>query len=148
MPSQHYFLSKPFLYVARFFETLTLSDLLEGAETCRCSPLFQSSMPQLIDISTVTEIDLDFAALTRFLATLRRDYSYNYNDVDMLILVGSDHFFAHARQFQILAESLDSLNVRIFTDPPDCLAALGLADATIEEMLDKATPASTIMPSQ
>ncbi len=141
MPSSHQFLSEPFLYVARFSGKLRLADLIEGADFCRASPLFRAAMPQLIDLSQVTDIALDFEEVRRFLTVLRQDYSKNSQGVAMFILVTGTHNFAHVRQFEMLAADLDGLSVRIFTDPQACLAALGRPEASIESLLGAATPA-------
>lgn len=143
MPSEHHFLRRPYLYCARFTGVLTLSDLLEGVDLCRRSEHFHSSMPQIIDLSLVGEIDLDFEALRSFLATLRRDYARNETNVDMLIFVGPDHDFAYARQFQMLATPLETLRVRVFTELNECLAALDLSYPSIDALLRDALPATT-----
>ena len=142
MANSHHFLSEPYLFISRFFGKLTLADLVEGTDVCRSSPLFRASMPQLIDLSQVSDISLDFDELRRFLALLRQDYSLNDHDIAMHILVAEPHNFAHAHQFELLAADLESLNVKIFTDTRECLTALGLDAASVDSLLADAVHAT------
>ncbi len=141
MPSRHYFLIDPPLYVARFTGVLTLSELLSGVAICRDSPHFDPGKPQLIDLTAVDEIDLDFDAMRRFVSALATEYAHNDRGISMIIATAGNHYYGASRQFELLSAGIQGFTVHVTASEQEALAALGLPDFTVDALLARATDA-------
>jgi hypothetical protein len=90
--------------------------------------------PQFCDFSGITSMDADFNGIWSVLAMVNAPKVSLERKSKCVVFAPGDMAFAFSRIYQSLAEYEDGVQVTVCREEQEALAALGLADETIEEM--------------
>jgi hypothetical protein len=123
------------LVYARWEGRVTFDDILWNLETYVSDPAYRPGRPELIDATEIEEVDVDFARARAILRLVNHQNPSVAVSTHTVLLVPGDTVFGLGRMFQQLAELAEGIQVDVFRDEAEALAALALPCDTVETLL-------------
>jgi hypothetical protein len=125
------------LLVAEWSGHITMADWRTTFERYLADAHYRPGRTELIDLSGVTHLDAGFHAIWGALNSVNAQQPGTTVRTRTLIIAPGDVVFGLGRMYQTLADNADGIRVEIHRDPADALAALGLAFASVPELLQE-----------
>lgn len=95
---------------------------------------YRPGRPELLDVSGVTEVDLDFQRVRLILRAVNDQVPGERVHTRTVLWAPDDAAFATGRMYQQLADYAGGISVEVYRDEAEALAALGLPHACIAEL--------------
>ncbi len=123
------------LVYARYWATVTLGDVVANFGTFLADPDYRPGRPELIDLSRVSRIDMDFSEARSLLATVNDQTAPAPVHTRTVIWAPTNASFGMARLYQTLASQADGIEVHVTRDEAEALGLLGLPHNSIAALL-------------
>lgn len=136
-------LERDFLY-AQWTGKVTFDDILSGMDAYVNDLHYIPGRPELIDLSGVTETDLNFKLISSLLREVNNQATGIKVTTKTIVYAPLDTLFGLARMYETLAELAGGIEVSTFDEEGAALAALELAYPTFDALCaaEKFEPAS------
>ncbi|UWQ96177.1 hypothetical protein K3728_02725 [Rhodobacteraceae bacterium M385] len=136
-------LKRDFL-LAKWTGKVSFDDILAGMDAYVHDQHYRPGRPELIDLSGVTETDLNFKLISSLLREVNNQISGIKVTTKTVVYSPLDTLFGLARMYETLAELAGGIEVLTFDNEEDALTKMGLPYPTFDALraAEKFEPAS------
>lgn len=140
MPLRHWILRDQSLALIEYHGVLTASEVIADFAAYRRNALFRPGLPELADLSRLTDVDLDYSQMRRLVSHVNRTYSASKTRTLISFFAPEDVPFGMARMFEMVADGQSGVRAQVHRSEADALAYLGRREtslAAIREQIGK-----------
>lgn len=123
------------LVYARWSGRVSFGDILDNFQVYLADPRYQPGRPELIDASTLRDIDVDFAKARAILRLVNEQVPSAPVTTHTVLWTPGDTFFGLGRMYQQIASLASGVRVEVFRDEIEALAALDKPYDTVAALL-------------